>query len=84
MAKRKTIYAEFVLGYGSMRSAVRYDKDDGMWYLRKTDLFDRKIRYNPKEGILEVRVDHSRWDVYQAHIYGVHGWDSEGNFVTIE
>lgn len=83
MAKR-TIFAEFTLGYGDMCSAVRYDKDDGMWYLRKTDIFNRPIRYNPQKGILEVAVCHSEWDIYQAHIYKVRGFDNEGNTVIIE
>lgn len=83
MAKKST-FVEFTLGYGSMRAAIRCDKDDGMWYLRKTDIFNRPIRYNPQKGILEVRVNYSEWLEYPAHIYKVEGWDNEGNLVIIE
>ena len=84
MGKRKTIFAEFTLGYGDLASAVRYDSDDGMWYLRKKDLFNRPIRFNPNEQRLEVMVRHGVWDVYEAYIYQVCGWDNDGNPVTIE
>lgn len=83
MSNRKTIFAEFTLGYGDFASSVRYDSDDGMWYLRKKDLFNRPIRFNPKEQRLEV-LRCGVWDVYEAYIYNVRGFDNDGNTVTIE
>ena len=84
MGKRKIIYAEFTLGYGDFVSVVRRDPDDGMWHLRKKDIFNRPIRFNQKEQRLEVMVRHGVWDVYEAYIYQVSGWDNDGNPVTIE
>lgn len=82
--KRRIIYAEFTRENGSVTSQVRKDPD-GMWYLRKTDIFGRQIRYNPSKGILEAgRYNFSNWEEYDRFIYRVHGYDSDGNEVAIE
>ena len=82
MGKRKIIYAEFIRDGNPLTSQVSRGRD-GMWYLRKTDIFNRKIRYNPKLGILEVE-DGNSWDVYEQYLYGANACDSNGDGVVLE
>ena len=49
---------------------------DGKYYLRKKDIFNRDLRYDPSLGILEVGNRHScsEWQVYENCLYDVKTW----------
>lgn len=49
---------------------------DGKYYLRKKDIFNRDLRYDPNVGILEVGNKHScsDWKVYENCLYDVKIW----------
>lgn len=73
---RKCTYLYCKLDNGmDFESAVALGTD-GKYYLRKKDIFNRDLRYDPNFGILEVgdRNSCSDWKIYENCLYDVKIW----------
>lgn len=62
--------------YGTIRYEIKNIQDTGDYLLKKRDAFGHWLRYNKKEGRVEVLID-NKWDVYitDESIIQVDMWD---------
>lgn len=78
---RNCYHIELMLENGLwLYSAVSNQK--GFWILRKLDPFNRRLRFNPFNGYLEVEDPWSKeWTVYEKFVYKVEITNGKGDIV---